>query len=307
MPAGDHISICICTFRRPELLGRLLEKLTALETEDAFSYSVVVVDNDSAQSARAVVSRMAAQSPVGMEYHVESERSISAARNHSVREAKGNLIAFIDDDEFPARDWLLKLYQTLCATAAHGVLGPVLPHFDVSPPSWLVGSGLADRERFSTGYVLRDSRYTRTGNALLRRDLFREGATWFDRAYGRSGGGDAVFFDHRIREGGVFVWCDEAIVYETVPIERQTRKYHLQRAFTRGMTSAWAVPFLGFGTLKSFVAIFIYAVALPFCWVRGVHCLMKYLVKACDHMGKLLAYLGVQVVKERPYAPVNNK
>ena len=34
---------------------------------------------------------------------------------------------------------------------------------------------------------------------------------------------------------------------------------------------------------------------------------MKYLVKACDHMGKLLAYLGVQVVKERPYAPVNNK
>src|SRR5688572_17541015 len=100
MPPGNHISICICTFRRPELLGRLLEKLTALETEDAFNYSVVVVDNDSAQSARAVVSRMAAQSPVGMEYHVESERSISAARNHSVREAKGNLIAFIDDDEF---------------------------------------------------------------------------------------------------------------------------------------------------------------------------------------------------------------
>jgi hypothetical protein len=108
-----------------------------------------------------------------------------------------------------------------------------------------------------------------------------------------------------IKRGRTFVWCDEAIVYETVPVERQTRKYHIRRAFTRGMTSAWAFPFLSFGTLKSCVAIVIYGVALPLCWVRGGHCLMKYLVKACDHLGKLLAYIGIQVVKERPYGPAN--
>src|SRR5687767_8794563 len=96
-----RISICVCTYRRPELLQRLLNEIQLLRTNALFTYSVVVVDNDDRQSAREVVNRVNATSKVAIIYDVEPERSISLARNRSVRLADGDLIAFIDDDEFP--------------------------------------------------------------------------------------------------------------------------------------------------------------------------------------------------------------
>src|SRR5262245_7175454 len=54
MPS-DHICVCICTYRRPTFLTALLQALADQETEGQFTYSVVVVDNDRARSAEAVV------------------------------------------------------------------------------------------------------------------------------------------------------------------------------------------------------------------------------------------------------------
>jgi hypothetical protein len=104
-----------------------------------------------------------------------------------------------------------------------------------------------------------------------------------------------------MEKGRTFVWCNEAIVYETVPIERQRKSYYLKRAFTRGMTSAWEVPFLSFYTVRSAVAIALYTSLLPLSILFGQHVFMRYLVKDCDHTAKMLAYLGIRVIKERPY------
>jgi hypothetical protein len=62
------------------------------------------------------------------------------------------------------------------------------------------------------------------------------------------------------------------------------------------------VPLLSVSTLKSLVAIPLYAVALPFLQVMGHHMFMRYLVKEGDHLGKMAAYLGINIVKQRPYA-----
>lgn len=45
-PGTAHISVCICTFKRPSLLLRLLKELAGQETQGLFTYSIVVVDND---------------------------------------------------------------------------------------------------------------------------------------------------------------------------------------------------------------------------------------------------------------------
>jgi glycosyltransferase involved in cell wall biosynthesis len=297
-----RIAICICTYRRPELLDRLLSAIPRLRTDGQFSCSVVVVDNDDQQSARGVVDRARAESSLPILYDVEPERSISHARNRSVKDADGELIAFIDDDEFPEDTWLLNAFKTLHESNADGVLGPVKPHFDAGAPRWLVRSGLCDRSRFKTGTVIRESKHTRTGNVLIRKSLFTGPDGSFDPKYGRSGGGDAVFFKRMIQKGKLFVWCDEACVFEAVPPERQTRAYYVRRAFTRGMTEAWETRFLRLGTLQSFVAILVYTAALPFLFVLGQHLFMKYAVKTCDHLGKILGYMGIAVVRERPYS-----
>lgn len=301
MPDPNHISICVCTFVRPHLLARLLNKLNAQVTENRFTYSVVIIDNDASQSAWTVVEQAQKTSQYKIDYDVEPQRNISHARNRSVRNARGELIAFIDDDEFPADNWLLKHYRMLLDSKADGVLGPVLPYFDAAGPVWLIRSGLLDRSRLKTGEVIHNSLHTRTGNVLLWQRLFEENDSWFDPKFGRSGGGDAVFFRRRMEMGSVFVWCDEALVYENVPIERQQRSYYLRRACTRGMTEAWETPFLSTATLRSLAAVILYTILLPFLCLVGQHLFMRFLVSFCDHLAKLLAYAGVRLVRERPY------
>jgi len=297
----SHITICICTFRRPEMLKKLLDKLGIQRTNGLFGLSVVVVDNDKEESGAEVVHNAQQSAPFSIEYLLEPEQSISLARNRAVKYAKGDLVAFIDDDEFPGDCWLLRLFETLRGSRSDGVLGPIEPHFDNAPPHWLIKSGILDRKSFKTGELLRDPNDTRTGNVLMERSLFNEENGYFDPRYGRTGGGDVDFFNRLMLKGYRFVYCREAVVYETVPLERQKRSYYTKRAFTRGMTTAMYVPFLSIGSLKSLVAIVVYTAALPLAFLIGQHHFMKYLIKDCDHIGKILKYLGIEIVKNRPY------
>jgi glycosyltransferase involved in cell wall biosynthesis len=108
-----HITVCICTYKRPNFLKRLLEGLLQLETASLFSYSVVVVDNDRDESARAVVSDFQKSSLISTVYCVEPRQSIALARNAALASAVGDYVALIDDDEVPTCDWLLKLVDCL--------------------------------------------------------------------------------------------------------------------------------------------------------------------------------------------------
>ena len=55
------------------------------------------------------------------------------------------------------------------------------------------------------------------------------------------------------------------------------------------------------GTLRSAAAVVVYTCLLPVLFLTGQHLFMRYLVSYCDHLAKLLAYLGIRLVAERPY------
>src|SRR5262245_39860520 len=99
-PISPHISICIPTYKRPGMLARCLDGVTS-QCAKGFTYSVVVVDNDINQSASSTVRGRAISSPVDIIYAVESTPNISLARNKAVATARGEYIAFLDDDEVP--------------------------------------------------------------------------------------------------------------------------------------------------------------------------------------------------------------
>ena len=142
---SDHISVCICTYRRNRMLTRLLRNLALQETRDQFTFSVVVVDNDHAGSARADVTRLGSELGLDIIYGIEPERTIPAARNHALRLAKGSYIGIIDDDEFPPPHWLVTLFEAVQRFDVDGALGPVYPFFEQPPPAWIVKSRLLDR------------------------------------------------------------------------------------------------------------------------------------------------------------------
>jgi glycosyltransferase involved in cell wall biosynthesis len=236
-----------------------------------------------------------------VEYSVEPQQNIALARNKAVQNAKGDFIAFIDDDEFPDHDWLLNLYWAYNENKVDGVLGPVKPVFQADPPRWIIKSKLCERSFFKTGVILNNSKYTRTGNVLLHRRIFNGMKDPFDLRFGRSGGEDAAFFKRSIEKGYIFVWCNEACVYETISPERLKRAYFLNRAFLRGIGESKLIPVLSLSTVKSLIGIALYTFALPFLFVIGHHLFMKFLIKNCDHLGKILGLCGLKFMEERAF------
>lgn len=297
MPEPDHITVCICTYQRPDLLGQLLSKLKHQATENRFDYSIVIVDNDREQSAKRMVAQMAREMSCSIRYEVEPEQNIALARNRAVANASGKFVALIDDDEVPGERWLLSLHQTFDRYPADGVLGPVLPLFAGHPPAWVLKARLFDRPTHPTGQIL-TWRNTRTGNALLRRTVFEGSQIWFNPAFG-SGGEDRDFFRRAIEKGHVFVWCNEAAVHETVAPARWRRSVLLKRALLRGKMAHNRGEPGGRGIMASVVAVLVYSAGLPLFLVLGQHVFMQYLIKGCDHLGKILAFLGIDPVKKK--------
>ena len=298
---SDHISVCICTYKRPKLLLHLLNSLQTQVADGLFTYSVVVVDNDKVQTAKSCVTSFKKESSIDIDYYNEPEQNIALARNRAVENAKGKYIAFIDDDEFPIDEWLLNLYRAHNKFNADGVLGPVKPHFEIPPPQWIIKGKLCERRSFRTGTIIKNSRDTRTGNVLIAKSILMENKTPFNPVFGRTGGEDTDFFKRMLKKGRVFIWCDEAFVYENVPQERLRKTYFLKRALLRGVANSKHVSLISLSTLKSISAILIYTPALPLFLLIGHHLFMKYLIRECDHIGKLLATCGLKVIKERTF------
>jgi succinoglycan biosynthesis protein ExoM len=59
------------------------------------------------------------------------------------------------------------------------------------------------------------------------------------------------------------------------------------------------VPNPHMSLIKSAVAIVLYTSCLPLFFVMGHHVFMRYLIKIFDHLGKILAFLGIDLVKEK--------
>jgi len=297
MSTEKHISICICTFQRPGLLRDLLERLEHQQTNGKFTFSIVVTDNDAQRSSEHVVADFAASSRVAVRYSCEPRQNIALARNEVLKHATGDFVAFIDDDEYPENDWLSVMLAACEAYQAAGVMGPVRPRFEETPPRWVIDGGFCDRPEHPTGWVM-EWRESRTGNVLFRRHLLEGMEEPFNPRF-RTGGEDVDFFRRLIKQGHVFRWCNEGVVYETVPIERCARSYMLKRAMLRGRHSV-ALPFRRLELAsKSAVAVPVYLVMMPFTLLLGHHVFMKYCIRFCDHAGRLLALLRLNPVRDR--------
>jgi hypothetical protein len=274
----------------------LLECLARQITDDRFTFDIVVVDNDRARSAELVTTTAMAVFGPSLTYTVEPRQNIALARNRSLAHVRGSYVAFIDDDEFPSPRWLFSLLHACEQYGVDGVLGTVKPHFDTPPPVWLTRGRFYERPSYPTGQVL-DWHQCHTANALVKRAAIDEAAVQFRPEYG-SGGEDRDFFRRLIAKGRVFVACEQAWVEEVVPPWRWKRRTLLRRALLRGKMSLNERDRRVQRVAMSLVAVPMYAAALPFVALGGQHVWVKFLVRLCDHGGRLLALVGRNPVRE---------
>jgi len=81
----SHISICICTYKRPLFLENLLIKLQNQRTDALFEFSLVVVDNDHLESARSVVENIKKKSLIPIGFMLSQNKIL---RSHETKQFK---------------------------------------------------------------------------------------------------------------------------------------------------------------------------------------------------------------------------
>jgi succinoglycan biosynthesis protein ExoM len=253
-------------------------------------------------SAQSVVEEYAHTAPVSATYDVEPKQNIALARNRAVRNIQGNFVAFIDDDESPTDDWLLRLYLACREYHADGALGPVKPLFGPDAPSWLKRSGLCERPSHESGTILNHLQ-TRTGNVLFRHSILDGVEFPFPPEKGRTGGEDIEFFRCMIARGCRFVWCSEAPVYEHITPNRYSRRYYLDRELRIGGLTGEMLKKTPSGrwpaVLRSVCAVTLHASHSVLSLTCGQSAYVRYAAKTAYHLGRIFGCLGVVPVRYR--------
>ncbi len=232
------VTIAIASCGRPSL-SRTLASLDAMDVPAGFSIEILVADDDPSRKAAKIVS-IGGPWKHPVRCVKVAARNISHARNACLDGAKGDLLGFIDDDEWVAQDWLGRMLACRQEFEATCVFGPVFPQYPQSAPAWMVRANPLYDDWGRRGVVVKTGR---SGNALFDRAFAKRHALRFDPALGTTGGEDTAFFAALHRAGGKLVATDDAAAFEQVPAERLSLAYLRTRALRSGQS--WAQIALG--------------------------------------------------------------
>ena len=228
-----RISIVIPTQRRPGPLARAVRSVFAQEGVDLAGLELVVADNDVAPSARATVDALAQGAPAPLVYVHEPRPGVATARNAAMAVARGELVAFLDDDQEAGPRWLAELLAARERLAADVVFGPVR--------AALPAQVRAHRRYFEHFFThggpamegLSDRAYG-AGVCLAVRASLPDPRRPFPEAHDRIGGEDDALFTGMLSRGARLAWNPDAWVWEHPEPARITLRYALRRAFSYG-------------------------------------------------------------------------
>jgi succinoglycan biosynthesis protein ExoM len=231
--SGPHITVGICTFRRPQVAATLAS-LQAQRLPEGMTLRIIVADNDDTPSAAAIVAAAGGTVPVC--YLHAPARNISVARNAVLDAAGEGWLAFADDDERLDPGWIASLWQEARATGAAVVLGDVRARYGAAAPAWMRRGAVHDTRperdaqgRLKAGY---------TCNVLMNLADPRLAGLNFDPARGETGGEDTAFFAAARDLGVAFAHAPGALAEEDVPDNRATLGWLLRRRMRMGQTHA---------------------------------------------------------------------
>ena len=141
VPRSMNVTVILCTFNRCQSLAKALESVAVSTLPKSIEWEVLVVDNNSRDQTRKVVEEFCRRYPGRFRYLFESQQGKSHALNSGIREARGNILAFMDDDVRVEPTWLGNLTAALAGREWAGAGGRILPQQTFSAPCWLALEG----------------------------------------------------------------------------------------------------------------------------------------------------------------------
>jgi glucosyl-dolichyl phosphate glucuronosyltransferase len=242
MERSIRVSVIVCTYNRMDSLRRTLESVATQSVPEGIGWEIVVVDNNSKDATRQVVEDFQKKFEGRFRYAREENQGISFARNRGIQESKGEILAFIDDDEIAALDWLRNLTSNLYSGEWAGAGGPVVSQWRERPPAWW-----SDKSPFTLGPLAAWAADPEVktlvqppvgANMAFRRETFDKFGG-FRTDLGRVGkvllhGEDTEFGRRLMVEGLRLCYEPSAITLHPVEKTRVNKKYFLDWWFNKG-------------------------------------------------------------------------
>lgn len=204
---------------------------------------VLVVDNGSTDNTLEVAAQYSERLPFDLSTASEPRQGISFARNKSLEAARGDIIAYIDDDAIAGPDWAvqhLKAFES--DQAVRAVMGRILPVWEAERPDWLdplLESYLTVCDYGDEPFDLAGTSHAPVGAnmSLSRQAMIDVGG--FDVRFGFGGldkipGEENEIARRMWARGWKIVYWPAACVKHGVPADRMTLKWFRKRVFDQG-------------------------------------------------------------------------
>jgi glycosyltransferase involved in cell wall biosynthesis len=244
MTPAPTVSVVVSTRNRARTLAQSSAALLAVDYPPG-QWEVLIVDNRSTDQTQQVAQEIARGRSDFVRVVMEPQVGLSAARNAGVRHARGEIVAFLDDDAFPDATWLVALVGAMSESGALVAGGPVEPWFEGELPAWFGDRYLpylAAWDRGAETHSLTYNDYPRGANMAFRRTVFDDFGT-FSLHLGRSHTSllscEEVELCLRVeRSGGRILYAPKARVRHLLEAGRITPRWLARRFYAQGRSEA---------------------------------------------------------------------
>lgn len=238
---GVAYTVALCTHNHADRLVRTLSDLRQLHIPES-PWELLFVDNACSDGTPGLLARETWPADWRVRVVREEKLGLSNARNCALREAQGEYVIFIDDDETPDPDWLCAFERLIQTRSPDAFGGRIEVLFEGDRPVWLTDEllgflGELNRSEAIVELTQPDTSF-HGGNFGVRRTVAqRIGA--FDPDLGRKGtdntGGEEVDFYRRLRAGGFNAWwTPEAVIFHRIQTAKLKRAYFLDLHYHQG-------------------------------------------------------------------------
>lgn len=238
------ISVIVCTYNRGELLVQALESLVTQSLEKS-RYEVIVVNNNSTDNTEEIAKNFVEKYD-NFRLVNEPKQGLSHARNRGYQEAKGDYVAYIDDDAKATENWLeliIKDFQNVSPTPV-AVGGEIRPWYEVEPPDWFIEEFEIITRGDTSCFLKPEISFTPLcGSNMALQKKVLESSGGFSPEFGMQGTkirlGEETLLFNIIYEDYPYIWYNPEIkVYHWTSKEKLTMSYMIKRQYMVGICTA---------------------------------------------------------------------
>jgi glycosyltransferase involved in cell wall biosynthesis len=245
-------------------INHIRKTIQSIKNQNYSNYEILVVDNSCNNYIKRIVEEE--KNNPGNEEHLlyikEPEIGLHNARHRGAKEARGEILLYIDDDVIADRNLISEIVKFYKDKKVGCVGGKVVPKWEIDPPEWVTQfpkwylSILDDEDGpkevkwiYGCNFSIRKDLLFELGG--FNPDAFADKNMWWMR-----GDGEIGLLRKVHHAGKKVIYNPNAIVWHFIPKKRMTVEYFKERAFKSGIEasfSRWRYSGDNFNPIKLFL------------------------------------------------------